>query len=167
MKTKLSDKAKWFLNGIVVCFTCPSLLLVILASPQGMRNSLGILGRGCLNLGDAKITATAVRRALSHSETKSNVLYYLQCLTTVCISPRPKLDILLKPFGCKFHQEDTGQQQGIRMKLWNGVFLLLVIHGPAVIQSQHKGRWGDQLMSSFTGRVLNEIKLRFLRKETH
>ena len=67
MKTKLCDKAKWFLSGIVVGFTCPSLLystlLVILASPEGMPNSLGILGRGCLNYGDAagdaKITVTA------------------------------------------------------------------------------------------------------------
>ena len=63
MKTKLCDKAKWFLSGIVVFFTCPSLLystlLVILASPEGMPNSLGILGRGCLNYGDAKITVTA------------------------------------------------------------------------------------------------------------
>ena len=62
MKTKLCDKAKWFLSGIVVVFTCPSLLcstlLVILASPEGMPNSLGILGRGCLNYGDAKITVT-------------------------------------------------------------------------------------------------------------
>ena len=59
MKTKLCDKAKWFLSGIVVGFTSPSLLystLFIVAMP----NSLGIsiLGRGCLNNGDAKITVT-------------------------------------------------------------------------------------------------------------
>ena len=53
---------KWFLSGFVIVFTCPSLLystlLVILASPEGMPNSLGILGRGCLDYGDAKITVT-------------------------------------------------------------------------------------------------------------
>ena len=69
MKTKLCDKAEWFLSGIVIVFTCPGLLystlLVILASPEGMPNSLGILGRGCLNHGDAKITVTPPRRSVS------------------------------------------------------------------------------------------------------
>ena len=58
MKTKLCDKAKWFLSGIVVGFTCPSLLYSTLLSDFGIPRR-GILGRGCLNYGDAKITVTS------------------------------------------------------------------------------------------------------------
>ena len=80
MKTKLCDKTKWFLSGIVVVFTCPSLLystlLVILASPEGIPNSLGILGRGCLNYGDAKITVTPLERVRKVVLQSSVVLIY-------------------------------------------------------------------------------------------
>ena len=74
----------------------------------------------------------------------------LQCLSTRCISPRPKLDSLLTPFGRTYHEEDR-RQQVIQMKLWNlGIFLLLVIQELAVLQIQHVGKWENQLMSSFT-----------------
>ena len=37
--------------------------------PRGMPNSLGILGRGCLNYGDAKITVTPTRKSELRWET--------------------------------------------------------------------------------------------------
>lgn len=36
--------------------------------------------------------------------------------------------------------QESRQPQGIQMKLWTGIFLLLVIQGPIALQSQHAGR---------------------------
>ncbi|KAL9972392.1 hypothetical protein ACROYT_G018679 [Oculina patagonica] len=64
------------------CRLLYSTLLVILASPEGMPRSLGILVRGCLKLGDTKITATKVRlgRLAINGKSKSNMAEAVQRL---------------------------------------------------------------------------------------